>query len=61
MVEQVDQTVLRFEMRSEAAAYISDSERINLSGRRIAFERQVVGEHDSMTARQGKHFCWQSA
>jgi hypothetical protein len=33
MVEQVDQTVLRFEMRSEEAAYISDSERINLAGR----------------------------
>jgi hypothetical protein len=62
MVEQVDQTVLRFEMRSEAAAYISDSERIDLPGQRIAFERQVIGERHPMTARQGKRTsCRQSA
>src|SRR5512139_578129 len=33
MVEQVDQSVLSFEMRSEATAYISNGGRINLAGR----------------------------
>jgi hypothetical protein len=43
-------------MHSEAIAYLSDSELIYLSGRRIALQRQVVGKRDPMTARQGKHF-----